>query len=958
VARTLLLSCFDMGTEDTARRVLEVTREVALELHPAKSRKLRVGLDSSLERELGFDSLGRVELLLRLERTLKVRLPETLLVDATTPRDLLAAVNAAAGVRSPVLSTAVRELALGPAEAAPRSAKTLLEVLDWHAERHADRTHALLYDDGDREAPTSYGVLREAARAVAAGLSAHQPERGERVAIMLPTGRNFFEAFFGVLYAGGIPVPIYPPFRPAQLEEHLRRQAGILVNAEAAVLIVSPEARGVAALLRSQVPTLREVETVPSLVARKNTLPPASFTAGNTALLQYTSGSTGSPKGVVLTHGNLLANVRALGEVMGADSSDVFVSWLPLYHDMGLIGAWLGSLYHAVPVVILSPLRFLARPESWLWAIHRHRATISAAPNFAFELCVNKTEDRDLEGLDLGSWRWAVNGAEPVSPSTIRRFCERFGPYGFRPEAMAPVYGLAECSVGLSFPPPGRAPVVDRIRRDMLARRGEAIPTRPDDPAAAEFVACGRPLPGHQIRIVDDTGHELPERREGRLEFRGPSATRGYFHNEVKTRELFDGEWLESGDLAYVAAGDVYLTGRTKDIIIRAGRNIYPHEIEEAVGDVPGVRKGCVAVFGCPDPRSQTERIVVLAETRTRDPAALTALRGRVEEVSATILEAPPDEVVLVPPHTVLKTSSGKIRRAASRELYEQGRLGESPREIWWQVMRLAARGTGVWLRTGLRAIAPHFYAAYWWATVAMVAVVVWPLVVLLPLASWRWKALRGGARALLALWVTPLRIEQATPPFLNACILVSNHASYVDGLVLVAALPIPVRFIAKRELAGQFFAGPFLRRLGALFVERTDVGQGALDAQHAMAAIHAGDRLLFFPEGTFSRMPGLLPFRMGAFLVAAEAGVPVVPVVLQGSRSLLRGDQWMPRRCSLTVKIAAPLEPKGGDWSAAVQLRDTARAAILQLTDEPDLSEESVSFPGLPEAEGGSQNL
>jgi 1-acyl-sn-glycerol-3-phosphate acyltransferase len=257
-----------------------------------------------------------------------------------------------------------------------------------------------------------------------------------------------------------------------------------------------------------------------------------------------------------------------------------------------------------------------------------------------------------------------------------------------------------------------------------------------------------------------------------------------------------------------------------------------------------------------------------------------------------------------------------------------------------------------------LRAIATHFYAAYWWATVAAAAVVVWPLVVLLPRVSWRWRVLRGGARALLALWVTPLRIEQAATPFLDACILVSNHASYVDGLVLVAALPKPVRFVAKRELASQFVAGPFLRRLRALFVERTDVGQGALDAQHAIAAIHARDRLLFFPEGTFSRMPGLLPFRMGAFLVAAEAGVPVVPVVLQGTRSLLRGDQWMPRRSSLTVKIGPPLEPKGADWFAAVQLRDAARAAILQLSDEPDLSEESVSFPGQPEAEGSSQNL
>jgi acyl-CoA synthetase (AMP-forming)/AMP-acid ligase II len=283
---------------------------------------------------------------------------------------------------------------------------------------------------------------------------------------------------------------------------------------------------------------------------------------------------------------------------------------------MGLIGAWLGCLHFAAALYAMSPLSFLVRPESWLWAMHRFRATFSASPNFGFELCINKVADADLQGLDLSSLRMVANGAEPVSPQTIRRFIERFARYGFPAGAMAPVYGLAECSVGLAFPPLGRAPVIDRVDRDALSRSGTATPAAPNDAKALEIVACGQAIPGHEIRVIDEAGHEQGDRREGRLEFRGPSTTRGYFRNETKTRELIHNGWLDSGDRAYTAGGDVYITGRVKDIIIRAGRHLYPQEIEEAVATIPGIRKGGVAVFSVSDERSGTERVVVLAETR------------------------------------------------------------------------------------------------------------------------------------------------------------------------------------------------------------------------------------------------------------------------------------------------------------------------------------------------------
>jgi hypothetical protein len=518
---------------------------------------------------------------------------------------------------------------------------------------------------------------------------------------------------------------------------------------------------------------------------------------------------------VALTHANLLANIRASGAAIQVQSEDVFVSWLPLYHDMGLIGAWLGSLYYAIPLVVMSPLSFLTHPQRWLWALHRHRATLSAGPNFAFELCLRKIDERDIDGLDLSSLRLLFNGAEPVSPDTIRRFTARFARYGLRPAAVAPVYGLAESSVGLAFPPPGRGPIIDRIQRDALMRDARAVPASADDPAALEFVACGQPLAGHQIRIVDATGHELGEREEGRLEFKGPSCTSGYFRNAEETRRLFQDGWLDSGDRAYAVGGEIYLTGRVKDIIIRAGRNIYPHELEEAVGNIPDIRKGCVAVFGSTDPASGTERLVVLAETRATDANTLERLRADVSAVAADLIGTPPEEVVLAPLHSVLKTSSGKIRRAASRELYERGAIGVRPRALWWQVARLAWSALLPEWRRVWRAAGATLYAAYTWLLFCILAPAVWATTAVLPRPDWNWTISRAAAR--LGLWLCgmPLRVHgrENLPP--GPCVLVANHASYLDGIVLVATLARHFSFVAKSELRAQLIPRLYLTRLG-----------------------------------------------------------------------------------------------------------------------------------------------
>ncbi|MDP1997122.1 MAG: 1-acyl-sn-glycerol-3-phosphate acyltransferase, partial [Gallionella sp.] len=456
------------------------------------------------------------------------------------------------------------------------------------------------------------------------------------------------------------------------------------------------------------------------------------------------------------------------------------------------------------------------------------------------------------------------------------------------------------------------------------------------------FVACGRPLPGHQIRVVDATGREVGERVEGRLEFKGPSATAGYFRNPEQNRRMFRDDWLDSGDYAYLAAGDVYLTGRAKDIVIRAGRNIYPHELEEAVGNIPGVRKGCIAVFGSPNPLSGTERLVVMAETRETDAHKREALHSRINALTLDILGTPADDIVLAPLHSVLKTSSGKIRRAACRELYERGAAPE--RAVWWQVLRLAWAGLLPQLRRGSRVAADVLYAAYVWALFWLMAPATWLAAVLLPRPAWSWAASRTSARLFARLTGTPLVVHGLEKlPAGTPCVLAANHASYLDGIVLAAALPGGISrqfsFVAKRELLDSFISRTYLQHIGTEFVERFDLQQGVADVQQVATSLQAGRCPIFFPEGTFDRMPGLLPFRMGAFVVAAKADVPVVPVAIRGTRSILRADHWFPRRGSITVTIGAPIMPDGKDWAAAIRLRNAARAEILRLCGEPDLA-------------------
>lgn len=950
-------STHSQQSNHTVTELLQLITTLVAEIHPQGFPTQSITLDSNFEKDLGLDSLARIELISRIEKQFKLALPERIFAESGSARDLLRAIQ---GADTPITGLhEVDTLAVMPStiSASPDDSQTLIDVLNWHVNTHPDSAHIQMYtDQGDGEVIT-FSQLKNTALRVAGGLQQLGLKPAEPVALMLPSGTDYFYSFFGILLAGGIPVPIYPPARPSQLEDHIHRHVRILSNCLASIFITVTEAKTVARLLKSQVPNLQHIVPAEDLIASPAITTAPQISATDIAFIQYTSGSTGNPKGVVLTHANLLTNIRAMGQVVKAGSSDVFVSWLPLYHDMGLIGAWLGSLYYAALFVVMSPLSFLARPERWLWAIHRYKGTLSASPNFGYEYCIRRLNDEDLTGLDLSSWRAAFNGAEPVSPDTLHNFSQRFESFGFDHHAMMPVYGLAESTVGLTFPPLSRGPVIDQVERDTFMKSGHAKPVLGKNTHALKFVSSGPPLANHQIRIIGPNGHELPDRHQGRLEFCGPSSTSGYYRDTERTRNLFDDKWLDTGDLAYIVNGELFVTGRIKDIIIRAGRNIYPHELEEAIGNIHGVRTGRIAVFGSPDKHTKTERLIVMAETRSQDTDELDRLRTEINTLAMDLVGSPPDEIVLAPPGTILKTSSGKIRRTACRELYESGQIKKKQTGVIWQITRLAFSSIMPQLRRAWKQSKTVLFAIYCWLIYLCLAPLVWLGTMFLPGFSIRWF-IASKAVALLGK-ATATKVEvtglENIPRDGKGYVLVSNHTSYIDSYALLATLPEQVHFIAKKELGRHFFNRIPLQHIHTEFVDRYGTRKGLEDTQHLTQILKSNHALMFFAEGTFTRAPGLRPFHLGAFTVAAEAETPIIPIAIRGTRSILRAGSWFPYHGSINISIGEAINPKpmfkqhdNDIWHVALDLRDRSRQFILRHCGEPDLAQETspVNWP------------
>ncbi|OGT36544.1 MAG: hypothetical protein A3F12_07010 [Gammaproteobacteria bacterium RIFCSPHIGHO2_12_FULL_38_14] len=916
------------------RELIDITQQFLTEsLEPYKR---EIKLNDSLNKHLGIDSLGRAELFKRIEKKFDVRISDRLLAEAETLNDIVEYLEKSDVNVEKIISpekVIIHEKIKRPDVG---QAKSLIDVLLLYGEKSSKKPHIYFQNEEGKEEILTYGEVLNNALRLAQGLKERGLQEGETVAIMQPTHPHFFYSFLGTLLAGGIPVPIYPPFRAHLVESYAKTEAKILSNAEVRILITFSQAETVSRLLQAFVPSLKEV-TTPEVLLKHDVLHhPFKASSDHFAFIQYTSGSTSDPKGVLLSHANLLANIRTYGEAVRISEDDVAVSWLPLYHDFGLIGMWLGSLYHGIPLVLLTPFSFLNRPERWLWAIHYHRGTLSGAPNFAYELCIRKIDPAVIEGLDLSSWRLAANGAEKIYPHTLIEFAKKFEPYGLSRKTLLPVYGLAESTVGLTVPPLDREFLIDQIDRKAFETHQKAVPS--EDKNALQFVSCGKPLKEHDIRVVDDEGKVLDEREVGHLQFCGPSSMQGYYHNPQATHAVYHDGWIDTGDLAYIADEELYITGRTKDLIIKAGRNLYPAEIEALIEKIPSVRKGCSVAFGVTDTVRGTEQLIVVAETKEKNQAKRSKIVDEIKSLMSESLDIVPDHVVLTTPRTVPKTSSGKLQRSACKKMYLDGQLFGKKLPASLQIAKLGFSVMMQKIKAIVSITAKSVYLIYLSA---------WFILFFLPVYFFVLLASPQWARTICVFWVKCLRILAFCPLKIiypenftktSPVIFVANHASYMDALLVLEVLPKNTRFVGKKELFSTPIIRTFVKKLKCLPVDRMDISQGVQETDQIKKALKAGDSVLIFPEGTFGYASGLRPFRLGAFKIAVDANCSIVPFAIKGTRAVLRSGEFLFKPHSITVTACEPIKAKGSEWQDVTALRQEARAEISKYCGEPSL--------------------
>jgi fatty-acyl-CoA synthase len=565
---------------------------------------------------------------------------------------------------------------------------TLVEALEIAARAPSSRGYRFYQDEGGAEPFFSYAGVERASARHGGALQALGLRKGDRVALVLPDHDDFLFTVLGAVRAGIIPVPIYPPIGLGAFASYLDNMRHVVAKSGARALVTTAKIKRLLGSVEAACPALKKVIAIDALREAREELKPVKIGPDDIALLQFTSGSISRPKGVVISHANLTANVRAINqEGLRITPEDVGVSWLPLYHDMGLIGFVIAPIFDQVPVVLLSPLTFLKRPASWLRALSRHKGTISYGPNFAFALAAKRIRAAEIEGVDLSRWRVAGCGAEPIRAGTLDAFARMFEPYGFSRKAFVPSYGMAEATLAVSFEMGGQGAQIDSVHAPSLSEEGVARPVGEGHPEAVTLVRCGRAFEGHAIQIfaLDDdlSATPLPDRSVGEIRLRGPSVMHGYYDDRDLTTASMAGGWFRTGDIGYLVDGELVLCGRLRELIIVNGRNFYPQDIEWEAGKAAAVRKGNVVAFGLPGAPDR-ERVVVVFETSLATAEEQAQGASEVRQLIQEGIGLTVDDVCPVPQGVLPKTSSGKLQRLLTRKLYEQNELDgrKSPREL------------------------------------------------------------------------------------------------------------------------------------------------------------------------------------------------------------------------------------------------------------------------------------
>ena len=543
-----------------------------------------------------------------------------------------------------------------------------MTTLGARIERATARGGTIIFVGTEPGERVPWAQLHEESRAMAACLQQRGIGAGCHVSLLGPTTRPLVTAIQAIWLAGATAVVLPLPMRLGSLDEFVSQTRERVLDADSDVLVVDPDLAAFVAPAPGDPPMWLLSELLPgpgrpgAAAFEEPRIGPDDL-----AVLQFTSGSTADPKGVMLPHGTIVANLDAVSEAARLDpDSDVLVSWLPLYHDMGLIGLLTLPMITGTDLVLGAPQDFMAAPARWPQWMSDYGGTATAGPNFSYALAARALGR--LDGLDLSRWRIALNGAEPVDPATVQSFVAAATPHGLDPGAVFPAFGMAEVAIAGSFPEPGRGLVMDTVDRRALETERYASPVAdPVGEGVRRLALLGRPVTGLEMRICEpETGNVMGEREVGELEIRGTSVTPGYYRRPDATAKAFRGEWLRSGDLAYLADGELVVCGRIKDLIIVGGRNVYPEDVERAVADVDGVRAGNVIAFGI-EGRKGREEVVVVAETKADDTH--TVRRAVADRVRQSV-GLPAGDIVLVTPGTLPKTSSGKLQRSLCRERY------------------------------------------------------------------------------------------------------------------------------------------------------------------------------------------------------------------------------------------------------------------------------------------------
>ncbi|MFP5579661.1 MAG: AMP-binding protein [Acidimicrobiia bacterium] len=554
-----------------------------------------------------------------------------------------------------------------------RSSSATPDTLAARVAAGAARGQDVTFVSGDVHITVPWSDVHAEAIRMAAAMQQHGVRPGDHVALLGPTTRALVTAIQAVWLAGATLVVLPLPMRMGSLDEFVAQTRKRILDADIRLVAADPD---LAAFVTPEPgdPPMVHFGDLTTDAGLQVPTPDADAHA----ILQFTSGSTSDPKGVVLPHRAVCANLDAIAEAaeLSADD-DVLVSWLPLYHDMGLVGLLSLAMSTGTRLVLGAPQDFLASPGRWMQWMSRYGGTATAGPNFSYVLAARalRRAAREGEALDLSRLRVVLNGAEPIDPATVEDFVDAGAAFGMPPGSAFPAFGMAEVAIAGTFPPPGRGLVVDTVDRRVLETERYAAPVDAGSDGARSFARLGAAVPGLEIRIVGpDDGHELREREVGELEIRGTSVCSGYYGRPELNDELFHDGWLRTGDLGYLVDGELVLCGRIKDVIIVGGRNVFPEDIERACNDIDGVRPGNVIAFGI-DTAKGKEGMVVVAEARPADDADLASLRADVHDRVKAVAGIPAKDVVLVAPGTLPKTSSGKLQRAQCRSRYLDGHL-------------------------------------------------------------------------------------------------------------------------------------------------------------------------------------------------------------------------------------------------------------------------------------------